>query len=149
MGWPYDSLIAELTTHYNLAETETYWARKEVGYAQSHWYGGDDHACLDDLIDAVLRNNQAIEWILCQGFFGWNGSSHALTDALDRELACPFITEAPETEVTMAAILSAMITANADDLKMFIGLVDAYRTSLWNKPFNVDFYAALARGFML
>ncbi|GAH29755.1 unnamed protein product, partial [marine sediment metagenome] len=30
----------------------------------------------------------------------------------------------------------------------FVGLVDAYRQSIWNRPFNKDFFAALARGFM-
>ncbi|GAH32071.1 unnamed protein product, partial [marine sediment metagenome] len=29
----------------------------------------------------------------------------------------------------------------------FIGLIDAYRQSVWNQPFNKEYYAALARGF--
>lgn len=52
-------------------------------------------------------------------------------------------------EVTMDAILSAMITADIGQLEYFVGLVDAYRMALWNQPFNAEFYAALARGFML
>jgi len=148
MAWNYDALINELETKYGLAETETYWARKEAGYAQTHWNAGDDHACLDDLIDAVLRNNQAIEYVLAQGFYGWSGDTHAILNALNRSKACPFITEAPATEVTMDSIVLAMLTATPDELKYFIGIVDAFRVSLWNQPFNVDFYAALARGFM-
>lgn len=50
-------------------------------------------------------------------------------------------------EVTMDAILTAMITSDFDELQKFIGLVDAYRVAIWNAPFNADFYAALARGF--
>lgn len=148
MGWSYDALIAELTGKLNLAETETYWGRKESTYARNHWLAAQDHLAIDDLIDAVNRNNQAIEYVMCQGFYQWNGSSHALTDALDRDKACPFITECPPVDVTMDAILSAMITANFDDFQMFVGIVDGYRTALWNEPFNVDMYAALARGFM-
>ncbi len=53
----------------------------------------------------------------------------------------------PEVEVTMDAILSVMVTASDTQLMNFIGLVDAYRQSLWNKDFNVDLFAALARGF--
>ncbi|GAI59416.1 unnamed protein product, partial [marine sediment metagenome] len=30
----------------------------------------------------------------------------------------------------------------------FVGLVDAYRTSVWNREFNEEYFAALARGFM-
>ncbi|MBA7546026.1 hypothetical protein ES705_38409 [subsurface metagenome] len=52
-----------------------------------------------------------------------------------------------EVEVTMDAILSAMITAEFDELQKFVGLIDAYRVAIWNAPFNANFYAALARGF--
>jgi len=50
-------------------------------------------------------------------------------------------------EVDMDSILSAMITADFDQLQKFIGLVDAYRVAIWNAPFNAEFYGALARGF--
>lgn len=50
--------------------------------------------------------------------------------------------------VTMDAILSCMITATFSQLQTFVGLVDAYRVALWNEPFNSEYYAALARGFM-
>jgi hypothetical protein len=50
-------------------------------------------------------------------------------------------------EVTMDAILTAMVTSDFDELQKFIGLVDAYRVAIWNAPFNAEFYGALARGF--
>lgn len=49
--------------------------------------------------------------------------------------------------ITMATILSAMVTAEPSQIQDFVGLTDAYRQSLWNKPFNKEFFAALARGF--
>ena len=52
-------------------------------------------------------------------------------------------------EVNMDAILNAMLASDFDNLQKFIGIVDAYRVSLWNAPFNADFYAALARGFQI
>lgn len=51
-------------------------------------------------------------------------------------------------DVTMDSILSAMISADYQQLQKFVGLVDAYRMAIWNQPFNAEFYAALARGFM-
>lgn len=51
-------------------------------------------------------------------------------------------------EITMDAILSAMLTSDIGQIEYFVGLVDAYRVALWNKPFNAEFYAALARGFV-
>ena len=53
--------------------------------------------------------------------------------------------EAPE--LTMGDILSTMLSAAPDEVEYFVGLVDAYRQSIWNKPFNQEFFAALARGF--
>ena len=49
--------------------------------------------------------------------------------------------------VTMAAMINAMLLATPSEVQYFVGLVDAFRQSIWNKPFNEDFFAALARGF--
>ncbi|GAI67845.1 unnamed protein product [marine sediment metagenome] len=57
------------------------------------------------------------------------------------------IAEAPDAGITMRMILDEMFTADNEELKEFIGLVDAYRQSLWNKPFDMEFWAATARGF--
>ena len=51
-------------------------------------------------------------------------------------------------EVTMDAMLSAMVSAEPKQVTYFIGLVDAYRAALWNQPFNAGYYAALVQGFM-
>jgi hypothetical protein len=48
----------------------------------------------------------------------------------------------------MDAILNAMLQADNDQLTTFIGIEDAYRSAIWAQPFNAEFYAALARGFM-
>ena len=56
--------------------------------------------------------------------------------------------EPPEYDLTLDAILTAMITATPDQIMSFVGIVDAFRQSIWDKPFNREYYAALARGFM-
>lgn len=147
MAWSYDSLITELESKYATAESRTSTARWQLGQADSDWGSGDDHAAIKHLMYAIDYNNQAIEAVLAQGFYGWSGDSHALLNALNRSKACPFIDEAPAGEVTMDDILTAMISANFGNLQTFIGIVDAYRVALWNEPFNAEFYAALARGF--
>lgn len=50
--------------------------------------------------------------------------------------------------ITMSDILSAMVTATRPEFECFTGITDGYRAALWEKPFNSEFYAALARGFM-
>lgn len=49
--------------------------------------------------------------------------------------------------ITMDSILAAMVAATPEQVTYFVGLADAYRQSIWNKPFNSEFFAALARGF--
>jgi len=55
--------------------------------------------------------------------------------------------EAGAPPLTMDDILSIMVTAEPEQIEYFVGLVDAYRQSIWNKPFNSEFFGALARGF--
>ena len=50
-------------------------------------------------------------------------------------------------EVDMASILTAMMAASFEELREFIGIVEAYKIAVWNSPFNETFYNALAMGF--
>jgi len=57
---------------------------------------------------------------------------------------------APEPyELTMDDIIQTMLVADPNQVEYFIGLVDAYRVSIWDRPFNQEFFAALSRGFKL
>ena len=51
-------------------------------------------------------------------------------------------------DFSMDTLLTTMLEANPDQTLYFIGLVDAFRTSVWNRDFNEEYFAALARGFM-
>lgn len=48
-------------------------------------------------------------------------------------------------EILMGDIVLAMMQATQDELKMFVGIEDAYHVALWNAPFETEFYADLAR----
>lgn len=50
-------------------------------------------------------------------------------------------------EVTMGAILDVMLTAEYGQLQEFVAIVDAYRVTIWDEWFNVEYYASLARRF--
>lgn len=147
MAWSYDALIASMHDQHDAAQTHLGSARYWLNRADSHWWANEDHLCLEDVMTAIYENNQACEHIIQGGFYGYNGATNIIPTALDRNMACDFITEAPPAEFTMDDILTAMISADAAQLMTFIGVVDAYRVSLWNEPFNAEFYAALARGF--
>ena len=50
-------------------------------------------------------------------------------------------------DVTMAMILTALMSATYEEITEFMGITQAYKVAVWDAPFNEEFYAALARGF--
>lgn len=147
MAWDYDALINDLNTHYGLARYHHLQMNVEITAAWMDWNVPDDHACLQDVIQCLEAARDAFVDILHKGYYGWNGATFPLISALNRDKACPFITEAPEYEFTMGKLINTMLTAMPDEVTYFVGLVDAYRQSVWNQPFNQEFFAGLARGF--
>jgi len=123
---------AQLSTLY------TTYAGVHIGDATVHWYAAQDHEAIQDIIFALSDLNTAA------GYAGYGYS--------------PFQNYGPwlwymdncieAAEMTMDDILNVMLTADPEQVMRFTGLVDAYRQSVWDKPFNREFYAALARGFM-
>ena len=148
MAWTYDQLISTLTSNYGLARSHHLTMNTAINIAWSKWYVPDDHACLYDVLQCLEQARDCFVDILSKSFYDWNGSTFALTTALDRDMACPFITEAPPFTLTMADLINVMLVATPYEVNYFVGLVDAYRQSIWNKPFNAEFFAALAQGFM-
>jgi len=144
MAWTYDQLITEMHARHTSAQGELFQARKDYDTAQVKWAATDDHEAIDSLMDAVYHNNQAVEDGLASSYYGYNGATNIIPTALD--LLLPY--EPPDPYVlTMRAILDEMFTASNKELLQFIALVDAYRQSHWNKPFNIEYWAAVARGF--
>lgn len=143
MGDSYNTLIAQLETDYDLANQAF---SNTVFYLTSAWFdwgAADDHGAIEEILNALAEVVNYQAGIMSFGNWGWPAYGYSLIDALNRSRACPF-----NGAVDMDAILSAMITADFDQLQKFTGLADAYRVALWNEPFNAEFYAALARGFM-
>ena len=95
------------------------------------------------LYAAISQIQNFLQTLTTHSWSTWQGSG--LFESLywlDQEHAA-----GGEYELTMADILSVMLSATDEEYAKFIGLVDAYRIGLWNKPFNSEFYAALGRGF--
>ncbi len=122
------------------------WAADDFDAARVYWNGGNDHLALDKCITGCYRLASSVYYII--GRFTEVSPWYLLPKlhTLSWEYS---MDEPPAADVSMDAILSAMITASLDEYTEFIGLVDAYRVGLWNKPFNSEYYAALARGFAL
>jgi len=147
MGWAYDALVTELNYRYGVADANRGYLNTNRSQANFHWSAGEDHEAIYDIIEGMSDTVVAFGGLLAAGFHSYGGATYTLIDALSRERACPFIDEAPPYELTMSAIINTMLTANPMELEYFVGIVDAYRQSIWNKPFNSELFAALARGF--
>ncbi len=135
-----DEVIANIDTYRALARTELTGFYSNLSDAAYHFkftspYNGGIYLGL-----AAIN----IQTFLGRAY-GSNNSVWAFTiDALELISA-----NWPEETVAvdMDSILSAMVTAEPDQVQYFVGLVDAYRQSIWDRPFNKEFFASLARGF--
>jgi len=109
--------------------------------ARNRWNTGQDHEAIGYMLTALDYLQDSLNNL--PDYSAPNYLSATLTESIywaNTDVSAP--------PLDMDAILSAMITADLSQFQKFIGIEDAYRMSLWNKPFNIEFYAALARGFM-
>ena len=144
MAWPdLPASIDLLATNYHNAYYQRSDAQTQINFAWDDWNVGDDHACLVNVLQAIQKHNDALDSMIA---FALPLTPDTLLPAILYQLRYEYSTQ--EYELTMSKILAAMITADLDEYRRFIGIADAYRVALWNKPFNAEFYAALARGFM-
>jgi hypothetical protein len=121
----------------NMALVEARFHQTEaVGYNET----GDVYMAIGSLCESVYWANGAIQY-LCSPFWEtmYDYCVPTVVRWMDENWAA-----APD----MDDIVNAMLKAEYSQLQQFIGIEDAYRVALWNKPFNSEFYAALARGFL-
>lgn len=136
----FDEAYTALRNKYAIAVTQ-FWAANDYGLmAKAHWQAGDDHACLWDLMVQV-------SYIMGYDNSIWTYSYNNVYRSVAAESIYWAAQQGEAAEVDMAAILAAMLAATQPELTSFVGIADAYRQSIWNQPFNQEYYAALARGF--
>lgn len=148
MAWTYDQLIAEMHTRHQLGQIQLGYARTDYNTAQARWGTGDDHGAIDALMDAVYHNNQAVEDALASSFYGYDGATNLIPTALDTAMACDFITEAPEYELTLSKIMDAMWNCKKHQSLLFIPMIDAMRGSIQEKTVTSQYMADALRHFL-
>lgn len=84
---------------------------------------------------------------IAQLMFGVEGILGDRLDTFDTAFGVNLWYYAHQSTVDMPSILNAMLAAEFDELTQFVGIEDAYRSAIWDQPFNSQFYAALAAGF--
>ena len=123
-------------------QSRTQWLTTTIclGFAQDDWALNDDHGAIQWTMSAVQCLSDSVKYL-----------ADFLTDDYNQSelMECLYWSSKvePVDGFDMGILLGEMLTADPDELRFFIGLVDAYRQSLWNKPFNAEYFAAIAKGF--
>ena len=105
--------------------------------AWSHWNSNQDHLAIEDILSGLSDTNAAA---------GYAGYGYSPFD-YEGPWHWYFINCLTEYDLTLNDILAAMLTATPDQIEQFIGTVDAFRTSMWNRPFDTEYFALLAKQF--
>lgn len=139
MALPYTAAdITELQSQ--CSAMATIFSNLQVAFLQAgthtDWAGARLH-----ILDAAGLCTQAYDMWKTTGLINFN--SQLIKMATGVRNNWPVLGAPP----TMANILTAMLLAKYDELTQFVGIEDAYRSAIWEQPFNAEFYAALARGF--
>lgn len=145
MAWTWSELMAQMNTNHLLAREDWFDAEYDIDKAWVKYGVPDDHIAImylcraaDHLLDMHLHTNF---WYV-YGLNGFDAMDEALFKLTDARI------EGITVDIDMQDIINAMLVANPDQVKFFIGIVDAYKQSVWNQPFDKELFAALGRGFM-
>lgn len=131
--------LTDIYNWYTLAVTNRGYAQVSSDAARTQWNIPNDHLAIHYTINAVNNILNIFDYML--GKFAPYSPSFAIHHFL-------YYHTVESGAADMDSILNAMLGATFAQLQQFIGIEDAYRVALWNAPFNADFYAALARGFV-
>lgn len=120
--------------HYNkiLTYKNTAW---------THWAANEDH----EAIGAIILALSEVYWTFqaYPYFINADPKQSPIVESIYWASQ-----EGGAEDFTMASIIMAMYGATKQEFTDFIGIEDAYRQALWNMPFNRDYFAELARGFV-
>lgn len=132
-------VLAKIKTLAGWADGHIATSEIAAEQAFTEWEAMDDHAAIYYLHRAVSYTNLAVKLLIGKDdpAAGQYIFHYYLSNCVGGDY-----------ELTMDAMINVMLTATPDEVQYFIGLVDAYRQSIWTRPFNEQFFGALAQGFM-
>lgn len=129
--WQLDSAITSMYQQFGYLKDETFDLYQELTDE------GNPKSGLEAYAMSVKVNAIRTRWGLGSSTFP--GRLNICLDYLYSEIS--------GGDITMDSILTAMMTATAEQITEFMGITQAYKVAVWDAPFNEEFYAALARGF--
>lgn len=139
----YRDRLERVRSYYDMSHIQNGYALTDL----NTWWAGTSHTpetqalyyCFEHIFNSLF--NLAVHDVTFT-------TKYSLIMMLDPAEYWWIATELPVVDLTMQQIINTMFLANPTQVTSFVGLMDAYRQSIWNMPFNAEMWAAVARGFM-
>ncbi len=146
MAFDYDTIFTLFEDDMYNAWGFGFNVRTDADFAENQYHAGFKDSALHNIIHAGQNAGNAWDaYITSSGLdFPWM-SITALFESLNERLV--ELEEAAPGELTLFKMVNAMLDGVPTDIEMFVGITDAFRQSIWNRPFNKQLYANLARSF--
>jgi len=143
MAWPtLPTSLNNLSTNWDTSITYLNYTQDAITLALAYFNAGNINMAVSTLINGLQQLHDTNEYMLA---YIWTYSPKTNLCAVLKQMRSEYL--AGGEDFSMDLLLSTMLQANPKQVQYFVGLVDAYRQSIWNQPFNEEFFAALARGF--
>ena len=138
----FNSAYNALSTAWTTAKTYHGWANTDITWAATRWSEGNDHAAIYFTFSGLQDVWFCLRYLadFAEASYGYSHLMESIYWA-NKDI--------PAADFTMDTLIQTMLVADPNQVEYFVGLVDAYRMSIWNRPFNQEFFAALGRGFRL
>lgn len=138
MSWA--SLLYNCNLYYQLAYSDYISHDHYTDNARTHYYAEEYPEAIWDLIQGQYGLYDVVKR-LCGYGLNWGAYSYLVPAMFEKLLPAEDIT------TDMAGMILAMYEAEPDEINSFIGLTEAFKMYLWNRPFYAENWAEIARGF--
>jgi len=142
----YDSWLTGYTYDIEQAEASAILAHWAVDNARFYYDGGDDHRALQAIIQAGEKWDDVWHRLL----YGWSQASgfwrliplvEGIRDDFDE------VSGGEEYELTLIKMIEAYIAAPDDARSAQRLLFDAYKASMYDKPFDLEYHTGWVQRF--
>jgi len=132
--------LARLESRFDYADYHLGRADELIELAYLWLFNGDDSVALNYSIQSTAHLVAVMEYLMDKNY-PW-GQEYSIVNFLDLKTA-----GGEEYELTMEKLLATMMTADSDDVWVFMGTLDAYKHAIWDVPYDQQFFANLSRMF--
>lgn len=143
MSWAYKDAVDAFEVILDGIDGQTDWMTSRIDQARDHYDLNQDHFAIDDLIEAVGFSRN----ILIGLVYDLTGGYHYPLIKI-MKLDWEYTNETlPEADISLLKMIDAFIDAHDDHRSGWQLLTDAYKASMYDKPFNLEYHTGWVARF--